>query len=100
MLSRVASVLSCVPCAFLSAFDGQASLEENLRRDGELLDVLLANGFSPVRSRGEWDGLPELCWAVPGMSLDEAVGIGADFGQEAVAWGDGASGPSVFKVSL
>lgn len=82
----LASRVSGVPAAVLSAFTDEATDEENLARHGELLDILLRNGFSPLEARGEWDGLPELCLVVPGLPESELVSLGAEFGQEAVVY--------------
>lgn len=81
-------VASGVPCGVISAFRSDLSEDENSRRHGELLDILLRNGFSPVEARGEWDGLPELCWVVPGIGLSELIELGSEFGQEAVAYAE------------
>lgn len=79
-MMSLASRVSGVPAAVLSAFTDGATDEENLARHGELLDILLRNGFSPLEARGEWDGLPELCLVVLGLPEAELIPLGAEFG--------------------
>lgn len=89
---HAARIRAMPPSGVISAFRAEKSAEENEAAHGALLDVLLRNGFAPSEARGQWNGLPELCWVVPLIPLSELVELASDFGQEAVVYvEDGAS---------
>lgn len=88
-MAKSAAAVSGVPCGVVSAFSEWRSGEENQASHGELLDILLRNGYSPVEARGEWEGVPELCWVVPGITESELLELARDFQQESVVYVDG-----------
>jgi hypothetical protein len=96
-LVRIAAGLAGASYGVLSAFAGRPdSQDETLH--AKLRDELKAAGYSPVEARGEWEGVPELCWVVPGIALDELVAMALRFGQEAIVFCSTGGHPRVFSV--
>ncbi len=82
----------------ISAFSERLGMEDNLRRHGELLDILLRNGYSPVEVPGGQHGIHGPFWMVAGIEMSELRDLGVDFGQVSVLWSSGAEAPQVYGV--
>lgn len=92
-LDRLLVELEGEEWAFITAWNPLSSalpLEENRVRNREMESLLRSNGYRFYPGRGIpadsiWD--PEESFLVIGMSRESAVGIGREFGQNAVVWG-------------
>jgi len=79
----------------LSAFREGRKDAENDYAHRMLLGDLNAMGYAPVEAVGEWDGVPERCWVVPGIKPDILLELGTKYRQEAVVYCPPGGDPSV-----
>lgn len=70
----------------LSAFREGRTDEENAYSHKMLQGDLNAMGYSPTEAVGEWEGVPEKCWVVPGIKPDILLELGMKYRQEAVVY--------------
>lgn len=70
--------------------------EENEVRQAEFIERLIADGYTYLRGYGtgdDWDPEPSLL--VLAIGRDAAVGLGREFGQNAILWGESDGVPEL-----
>jgi hypothetical protein len=92
-LDRLLASRGAIRWAFLTAYNPEPvrlSAAENTRRQQQLVDQLLADGYSPLAGEGrdplgKWPAEPSVL--VPNIGRREARKIGRDYGQLAILVG-------------
>lgn len=85
--------------AFLTAYNPQSqplSDQENAGRQAQLVRSLDAQGFKYLKGYGtgeDWDPEPSLF--VLEIGRDTAIGVGRQFGQHAILWGEAGGEPEL-----
>lgn len=72
---------------------------ENAARTKQLMKELRRRGYTPIPARGHYGGAPENSFIVPGMSVAEALELGAKFEQQAVLTPHGIVNVATRKVN-
>jgi len=79
----------------LSAFREGRPDADNEYAHGQLLGDLNAMGYQASEAVGEWEGVPERCWVVPGIKPEILLELGTKYRQEAVVYCPDGEDPRV-----
>lgn len=79
----------------LSAFREGRTDATNEKAHHQLRGDLNAMGYEPVEAVGEWEGVPERCWMVPGIAPEILLELGTKYRQEAVVYCPDGQDPRV-----
>jgi hypothetical protein len=93
-----AAAVSGIEYGVLSAHRAGRTTAENSYSHSMLQGDLNAMGYEPIESIGEWDGIPEKCWIVPGMKPELLLELGTKYRQEAIVYCPPGGKPSVFEM--
>jgi hypothetical protein len=91
------------PSAVVTAYNPAShrrSADENRRADEALRARIAARGHAPRRTLARGNDDPSCAWDEPGWCIagevrDDAVRLGAEFGQNAIVWVDAAGAVSI-----
>lgn len=81
----------------LSAYTDRSDPQNQLLHT-KLRDELKESGYEPIEATGEWKGMPDLCWMVAGIELDELVGIARRYEQETIVFCPKDGKPRVLQI--
>lgn len=82
----MAAAMSNAEYGVISAYRAGRPKESNDYSHNMLLGDLKAMGYNPIESIGEWNGIPEKSWFVPGIKPDILMNLGTKYRQEAVVY--------------
>lgn len=82
----------------MSAFTGRPATQNAVMHE-KLGKEIASDGHAPVEVTGEWSGLTELGWAIPGVGMEYLVEMARRYGQDSVVFCPRGGKPRVLSVS-